>query len=543
MDEELISKFEKAMGLDEKLGPHWKGEGRQVAGVRILKAAPYNSQSEAPESYWTELAQRAVSDAVAVCPQCDDGHLVQGLNKSKGQDFWGCSNYPDCKYAANAQPTSDEDDTAPPATPTITPPLDVPPTSAILVDLSEPSDDLITSYVKYADRFELPPIMHELTIMTAIAALTNGKITIKNGGQTIPLDFWSLLISGSGAGRNTLSGVLRDLLETCGMAELISTDGWGSGQSMQEFFAKHPAATFYIWEEMSAMMQKFAQKTFQGGLEWITNLYDNFGIPHAVRYRSGRSKNSKTPDIVFSGPPRTNFLALTSEVWFLSATNELHAKGGFTARWCPLIVREPGRLIATPKEADRRLIPPMAEKMKRIAACKGEMLVTEPLQKDYQKWYEDMKRRFAALPNRALAEPFANRLRVHFLKLWAIYELSSSASLILSKESFERAVEMAKRIEETILTLLKTGFSSEGAESCNLEALICNKGPAGLSQTDLCNTYRGCKFWEINSRVNILLGGGIVIRFKRKPSGRGRPGLFFVHRDHLEQACEGFPAG
>ena len=177
----------------------------------------------------------------------------------------------------NPQPESTPNPSAAatPAIPTITPPPNVP-TTSILIDLNEPSDDLITDYVEYADRFELPPIMHELTIITGIAALVNGKVTVKNGGQTISLDFWTLLISGSGAGRNTLATVFRDLLKACEMTNLVNTDGWGSGIYMQEFFAKHPAAVFHIWEEMSAMMQKFAQKNFTGALEWITNLYDNF---------------------------------------------------------------------------------------------------------------------------------------------------------------------------------------------------------------------------------------------------------------------------
>jgi hypothetical protein len=98
MDEKLSSKFEKAMELDEKLEPRWKGERRWVAGitltdsdldelmanslailgsgptgikfsaaeiVSILKAAPYNSQRKDSESRWTELAQRAIKDACA----------------------------------------------------------------------------------------------------------------------------------------------------------------------------------------------------------------------------------------------------------------------------------------------------------------------------------------------------------------------------------------------------------------------------------------------------------------------------------------------
>jgi hypothetical protein len=33
------------------------------------------------------------------CPQCKRGDLVERRNKRTGQSFYGCSRYPDCKFA------------------------------------------------------------------------------------------------------------------------------------------------------------------------------------------------------------------------------------------------------------------------------------------------------------------------------------------------------------------------------------------------------------------------------------------------------------
>ena len=33
------------------------------------------------------------------CPQCKRGSVVERLNKRTGQTFYGCSRYPDCKFA------------------------------------------------------------------------------------------------------------------------------------------------------------------------------------------------------------------------------------------------------------------------------------------------------------------------------------------------------------------------------------------------------------------------------------------------------------
>jgi Topoisomerase DNA binding C4 zinc finger len=34
-----------------------------------------------------------------ICPQCKRGDVVARLNKKTGQQFCGCSRYPDCKFA------------------------------------------------------------------------------------------------------------------------------------------------------------------------------------------------------------------------------------------------------------------------------------------------------------------------------------------------------------------------------------------------------------------------------------------------------------
>jgi len=36
---------------------------------------------------------------VTQCPQCKRGDVIQRQNKRTGQSFYGCSKYPDCKFA------------------------------------------------------------------------------------------------------------------------------------------------------------------------------------------------------------------------------------------------------------------------------------------------------------------------------------------------------------------------------------------------------------------------------------------------------------
>lgn len=50
--------------------------------------------------------QRAANSRVPVCPKCG-AQMVLRTGQSgarKGQKFWGCSNYPACRYTKNVEP-------------------------------------------------------------------------------------------------------------------------------------------------------------------------------------------------------------------------------------------------------------------------------------------------------------------------------------------------------------------------------------------------------------------------------------------------------
>jgi ssDNA-binding Zn-finger/Zn-ribbon topoisomerase 1 len=37
----------------------------------------------------------------SICPHCQQGHLVQRTRKRDGLKFWGCSDFPKCKYSGS----------------------------------------------------------------------------------------------------------------------------------------------------------------------------------------------------------------------------------------------------------------------------------------------------------------------------------------------------------------------------------------------------------------------------------------------------------
>ena len=411
-----------------------------------------------------------------------------------------------------------------PATSRPRPKIDLTPNPSIT-----PSADLVADYVAYADRFEIPRVMHEAVMIAGIAALVNGKVKIKNGGQIVTLDLWMLLISKSGSGRNTLLKTFRDLLDKIGLGDLIHRESWGSAAYVEEYFSKNPSG-FFLWPEMSQAMKQLSQSHFAGARQFITDLYDETQIPNSKHYRERKKKEDETPAIEFPHAPRTNFLASSSEAWFFSSTRKDDVTGGFIPRWCPEVVREDSKTIPTPDEADTSLIPPMLEKLKVIARLEGEMDLRGVMGL-YNEWYTATKRRFDSQPDRYLADAFWGRHRAHMLKLAAVMELGTSATLAVSAEAFKRAEAIARRWEENIFELLRTSFSTEGVESRQLEEMIQKAGPRGMSKTEFSGLTRGSNRSETSDRVRTLIDGEVVVPFVRQSGGR--PTYCLVHRDHI----------
>jgi hypothetical protein len=72
------------------------------------------------------------------------------------------------------------------------------------LDVTIPSVDFISTYTAYADVLEAPAIVHEAVAISLLAAAWNPRVGIQYGALSPTLDVWTLLLSGSGFGRNTL---------------------------------------------------------------------------------------------------------------------------------------------------------------------------------------------------------------------------------------------------------------------------------------------------------------------------------------------------
>jgi hypothetical protein len=388
--------------------------------------------------------------------------------------------------------------------------------------------DFIDTYVTYADVLEAPPESHQAVAISLLAAALNEKVFISYGAMTVTLDFWIILLSGSGYGRNTLISLARSILEKAALQKQIRN--WpGSRSAFYQDLAENPNGMF-VWPELSTNLKALNEPQFSGLKEWITDRYDNTTCPEDVVYRK-TGKKSDTPSIGFLIPPRINILATSSESWFMTSLTLEDSAGGFLPRFALVRLPVSKRLISKPKKTDPTLIDPLANILKAAHKLKGSADLTL-VEGQYDDWYKKAHVRFSKQPNSTLAMAYFNRLRVQVLKLAVIFEVSQSLSLKVTPSSMKRAIAFAKNIEETLFSLLPTGLSFEGSEIDKIEQRIKNAGPTGLLKSEFTRSFQYVKSREREDRLRTLIQGETVHAIQRR--GGGRPAEVLVHKDHLQ---------
>lgn len=396
--------------------------------------------------------------------------------------------------------------------------------------------DFIVNYTRYADIFEAPSEAHEVVATTLISAVVNGNVWIENGGQSLTLDFWTLLLSGSGVGRNTLVSLLWPVIDKAGCAKLVRNTAWGSKQGFYQHLAENPKG-FFVWEEVSAALKALSDARFGEAKQWLTDRYDNLRLPPAIQYRIS-GKDSQTPPIVFTDPPRTNILATSSQDWFINSLNQDDSTGGFIPRWFLVKLPVTDRTIPEPKKPDNSLVGPLSDCLREAMKLKGAVDLSK-VRDIYSDWYIETRERFKAQPNQPTAMAFWNRHRVHLLKLAAIYEISQSSGLTVSPAAMERAIQAAKRTERTVFELLPTGMGHEGAAVDKLEQCIFAAGVAGILKSELTRAFQYMKSWDREGRLRTLVEAGSALPFRRKTSGRAAEVL--VHARFADEHAKKVP--
>jgi hypothetical protein len=254
------------------------------------------------------------------------------------------------------------------------------------------------------------------------------------------------------------------------------------------------------------------------------NFNSSLAIPAAVVYRK-TGRETDTPDIVFDSAPRLNILATSSEEWFFRNLAVEDSAGGFVPRWLMVRVTGLGRDVPIPAPLDKRFLEPLSLDLRELDGLRGAADLSR-VHEHYRAWYSPAKKRFAGQPNTALAMTFFNRYRGHILKLAVIYEASRSCSLNVSEESWQRAVQTADAVEQTIFSLLDTGMSAEGYAISQMEDRVRLAGADGIALSDFTRAFQNDRTVR-EQRLKTLFTSETFYAFSRKTAGR--PAAILVH--------------
>lgn len=395
------------------------------------------------------------------------------------------------------------------------------------------SRDFIAAYADYADVLEAPRLLHEdVAVQIVATALNRNGVKIAHGALRYSLDLWTVLLSGSGAGRSTTVGMAQPILEAAEMQDIERSVRWGSAANFYQYLAENPCG-LHVWGEMAERLRMLNEPRFATVKQWLTDRYDNFKIPPSFRYRV-TGKKADTPPILFEQAPRINILATSADDWFFRNLAEEDSAGGWLARWVIRRVEGNCRDVPTPQAPDASLVSPLAERLAGIGQLSGEADLSAILPL-YETWYSDTKRRFEAQPNRSLAMAYFNRHRVHVLKLAVIFEASQSATLRVSLATWERAVKCAAQIEGCICGVLPTGMSAAGFELQRMEERIRQAGTQGLSQNDFTRAFQSMNPRERDQGIKTLGAAGRIVVGTLTTGGR--PRTVYVHTDFRQGAA------
>ena len=252
---------------------------------------------------------------------------------------------------------------------------------------------------------------------------------------------------------------------------------------------------------------------------WLTDCHDNFRIPKPITYRK-TNRSADTPPIEFSGAPRTNILATSSETWLLENVASGDVGGGWLPRFIILRPDAKRKDVSIPAVLDpgKKLhLTNLLAKAERVSiGSEARIDGIEPLIAD---WYVPAKNRFVAYdPHLGLA--FFNRHRTNIIKAAVIFEVSMTGTVHVSEAAWSRAVRLMDEVEKTVAHLMKIGVSPRGNLLQQIEDAILAAGKEGISQNGITRKFQRVVSKDLLDALGTLVTAERVSMSKVETGGR-----------------------
>lgn len=411
-----------------------------------------------------------------------------------------------------------------------------------LIALPSDGSDFIDQYAHCSDRFESPIQMHELIAISTLAALANKNgVTFEYCARQLPMDLWMTALMSSGGGKNESLRVMRELASSVRSSQNpFSATNWGSPEYFYEDFSNSPCK-FLAFTETEGLFGRLSQPRWSSVKPWMTDLFDSAHVPPPIRHRTNNKGEANTPDIVFSAAPRLNILAMSSMDWYLDQLKSTDARGGFLARFLPVVLPDSSRLVHFVAQPEEETWQQLTAKFVRISQLSGPADISDIYSESadcvYAKWYVETASRWRT--KGTVAQIFFKRWRVFALKLAVVFEMSDSESLKVTRKSFERAAKWLQKLEAIVFKLAEDEFSGDALRLHRKEKFFRAAGALGIMPSKYTARYRGEKPQRRKEDLATLLESRAILKVAARigPKGENIPESY-VHADFVKGGAQ-----
>lgn len=304
--------------------------------------------------------------------------------------------------------------------------------------------DFITEYVKYAETLtDAPKAFHNFSALAILSAIVGSKVYLPAyGGNNLYPNLWIVLLAKSSVYRkSTCLGMASNAIKAVN-DDLILPDEWSKERLIQNLAANSQG--IFIWNEFASVMAALKRDYMSGATEMLTILYD---CPESYKrvLQSAAIKIER---------PCLSILGASTTEWFCKSFKEHALAGGYLARFLYVAPKEKNGFMAWPQARDQEKQDFLKAILNKISQVKGPADPSN-IKEDYEMW---LRKHEDSVPDGIMGGFYA-RLGAYCLKLTMLYQISLNRSLILEKDSLERAIFTIDAAKTYIQDLVTNEFS------------------------------------------------------------------------------------
>lgn len=342
-----------------------------------------------------------------------------------------------------------------------------------------PDKGFIKDYYDYASPVtEAPEIYHVFVSMALVAAVCSRGVSLNIGASKLFPNLWILLVGPSSRLRKTTAiRVGSNLLLQCDEDAIFPNEF--TSEALLELLQEKPEGLF-CWSEFGGVLEQFNRSYMAGTKEMLTDLFDCPPL-HKRKLKSGEVKITS---------PCISILSASTIEWLQSKIKENDVMSGFLARFLYVVADSPSKILPFPPPSDEGRAQELVQKLKSMAAIKGNMPLSQAALDMYEDWYREQRAPVEAEPGNDRIAPFMSRLESYVLKFAMIYQLAEDGRLEVHEQNMQLALHLTRLLQLNVRCLFDDGlvFGREAQDA--QKVLRITKRAKVITRSDLVKAFR-----------------------------------------------------